>query len=129
VSFDEIFYVYVRHLRESFVKAMKMALKAGELEAAQLVAGECVVLAETKDHMNWELIGKAAKKTKGAAGKTLKKAYQEVENEEDEHIYHSKGRTRELWIAQHFRRHRRRCACFEGASLLTAFFVDTQSII
>jgi hypothetical protein len=26
-------------------------------EAAQLVAAECVILAETKDHQNWELMG------------------------------------------------------------------------
>lgn len=88
----------VRHIGKSLVKAMKMAAEAEDAEAAQLVAGECVVLAETKDHMNWELIGKAAEKTKGAKGKALKEAYEEVEDEEDEHVYHSKGWTRELWI-------------------------------
>jgi len=88
----------VRHLGESLVKAMEMAMKAGKPDAAQLVAGECVVLAETKDHMNWELIGKVAEKTKGANGKALKEAYEEVEDEEDEHVYHSTGWTRELWI-------------------------------
>ena len=39
----------VRHKGESLVEAMKMALKAGTPEAAQLVASECVVTAETKD--------------------------------------------------------------------------------
>ena len=34
-----------------------MALDGGKPEAAELVAAECVVLAETKDHLNWELIG------------------------------------------------------------------------
>ena len=46
----------VRHKGESLVDAMKMALKAGDRQAAQLVAAECVVTAETKDHQNWELI-------------------------------------------------------------------------
>jgi hypothetical protein len=32
----------------------------------------------------------------GAQGKALKEAYQEVEDEEDEHLYHSKGWLREL---------------------------------
>jgi len=32
---------------------MKKALSSGPAEAAQLVAAECVTLAETKDHMNW----------------------------------------------------------------------------
>jgi hypothetical protein len=57
-----------------------------------------VVLAETKDHANWELIGKCAKKLKGAQGKALTDAYEEVEDQEDEHLYHSKGWCRELWI-------------------------------
>src|SRR5947207_9209387 len=39
----------VRHIGESLVKAMEMALSAGEPGAAQIVAAECVVLAETKD--------------------------------------------------------------------------------
>jgi len=88
----------VHHIGESLVKAMEMALTAGEPAAAQLVAAECVVLAETKDHLNWELIGEAAKKVKGDAAKALQEAYDEVEDEEDEHLYHTTGWTRELWI-------------------------------
>ena len=88
----------VRHIGESLVKAMEMALDAGKPEAAQLVAAECVVLAETKDHLNWELIGEVAKKAKGEKGAALKEAHKEVEDEEDEHLYHTTGWTRELWI-------------------------------
>jgi ferritin-like metal-binding protein YciE len=89
----------VRHTGQSLVKAMEMALSAGKPHAAQLVACECVVLAETKDHTNWVLIGKCAEKLlTGEAAKALKKAYDEVEDEEDEHLYHSKGWCRELWI-------------------------------
>jgi len=40
----------VRHIGQSLVTAMEMALHAGEREAAQLVATECVIAAETKDH-------------------------------------------------------------------------------
>jgi rubrerythrin len=88
----------VRHIGESLVKAMEMALSAGTPEAAQLVAAECVILAETKDHQNWELIGEVAKKLKGDEAKALKTAHKEVEDEEDEHLYHTMGWTRELWI-------------------------------
>jgi hypothetical protein len=88
----------VRHIGESLVKAMEMALKAGKPEAAQMVAAECVVEAETKDHLNWELIAQAAEKAKGEDGKALKEAYEQVEDEEDEHLYHSTGWARELWI-------------------------------
>jgi rubrerythrin len=88
----------VRHIGESLVKAMEMALEGGKPEAAQIVAAECVVLAETKDHLNWELIGELAKKAKGEKGSALKEAHKEVEDEEDEHLYHTTGWTRELWI-------------------------------
>jgi rubrerythrin len=88
----------VRHIGESLVKAMEMALDAGDPAAAQLVAAECVVEAETKDHQNWELLGRVAETLKGDEKKALKEAYDEVESEEDEHLYHSKGWARELWI-------------------------------
>jgi rubrerythrin len=87
----------VRHIGKSLVQAMEMAKKAGDKNAAQVVAAECVVLAETKDHLNWELIGEAAK-AKGGTGAALKAASEQVEDEEDEHLYHTTGWTRELWI-------------------------------
>jgi hypothetical protein len=88
----------VRHIGESLVKAMEMALQAGPPEAAELVAAECVVHAETKDHLNWELLGQAMEKLSGTQKKALKDAYEEVEEQEDEHLYHSTGWARELWI-------------------------------
>jgi hypothetical protein len=88
----------VRQIGESLVKAMEMALESGGAEAAQIVAAECVVQAETKDHLNWELIGQVVEKTKGEERKALKSALEQVEKEEDEHLYHTTGWTRELWI-------------------------------
>ena len=88
----------VRHTGESLVKVMEMALKSGAAGAAQLVAAESIVLAETKDHLNWQLIGEAAKKAKGEEAKALKAAHKEVEKEEDEHLYHTAGWARELWL-------------------------------
>src|SRR5689334_25387665 len=88
----------VRTIGKSLVQAMELALAEGEPGAAQLVAAEAVVLAETKDHQNWHLIGEVAKKAKGEVAKVLKEAYEEVEHEEDEHLYHTKGWSRELWI-------------------------------
>jgi rubrerythrin len=88
----------VAHLGESLVEAMEMARAAGDAAAAELVAGECVILAETKDHLNWELIGHVAKNAKGDEAKVLLAAYEEVEEDEDHHLYHTTGWTRELWI-------------------------------
>jgi rubrerythrin len=90
----------VRHIGQSLVRAMELALDSnGPPEAAQIVAAECVVEAETKDHLNWELIGKAADALETEEADILKEAYAQVEDEEDEHLYHTKGWTRELWIA------------------------------
>jgi len=75
-----------------------MALRGGDAKSAQIVAAECVTHAETKDHLNWSLIGELAKKAEGEAGNVLKEAYDRVEPEEDEHLYHTQGWTRELWI-------------------------------
>lgn len=88
----------VRHIGESLVKAMKMAIAAGDADAAQLVATECVVLAETKDHANWTLIGVIAEQHGGTEGKVLKQAYDAVVTDEEHHLYHTKGWSRELWI-------------------------------
>jgi len=88
----------VAHIGESLVEAMEMARAAGDEVAAELVAGECVVLAETKDHMNWELIGHVAKNATGDDAKVLLAAYEDVEDDEDHHLYHTTGWTRELWI-------------------------------
>jgi hypothetical protein len=88
----------VKHHGQALVKAMTMAKQTGDPKAAQLVACEAVVSAELKDHANWELIGELAKHAKGEEAKALREAHEKVENEEDEHYYHSKGWMRELWI-------------------------------
>ncbi|MGZ5175169.1 MAG: hypothetical protein ACXWIS_13465 [Burkholderiales bacterium] len=88
----------VQHTGKSLVVAMKMALAANDPAAAELVACECVVLAETKDHFDWQLIGQCAQELKGEEAQALKQAYDEVEDEEDEHLYHTRGWCRELWL-------------------------------
>jgi hypothetical protein len=88
----------VRLIGQSLVRAMEAALSEGDAEAAQRTAAECVVEAETKDHLNWELLGQAAKKMRGDESRILKEAVAEVEEEEDEHLYHSTGWARELWM-------------------------------
>jgi hypothetical protein len=88
----------VRHIGDSLVQAMEMALRGPDLAAAQIVAAECVTLAETKDHLNWGLIGEVAKNATGDRAAVLQQAHDRVEPEEDEHLYHTAGWTRELWI-------------------------------
>lgn len=89
----------VKHIGVSLVKAMEIAKANGDPKAAEVVACECVVHAETKDHANWELLGKVAKAAKGDTAKALKAAHEQVEKDEDHHLYHTKGWCRELSIA------------------------------
>jgi len=88
----------VEHTGKALVTSMKMAVAAGNAAAAELVACECVVLAEVKDHADWELLGKCAEAMDGSAADALRAAYERIEDEEDEHLYHSKGWARELWL-------------------------------
>ena len=88
----------VRHKGASLLKAMDLASESGDAVGAQLVAAECVVEAETKDHANWELIGRVAEEATGDRKTVLTEAYEQVEEEEDMHLYHTMGWARELWI-------------------------------
>jgi rubrerythrin len=88
----------VRHIGESLVAAMEQALAAGPPEAAQLVAAECVVHAETKDHLNWELLRVASEKAAKSIAEPIATACDAVEEQEDEHLYHTMGWSRELWV-------------------------------
>lgn len=88
----------IRFKGQALVQSMEMALAEAGPAAAQLVAAESVVEAETKDHQNWELIGKVAEQLDGERSAALADAYGQVEEEEDEHLYHTMGWARELWI-------------------------------
>jgi len=88
----------VRLMGETLVKMMKTAISEGDPNAAQLTASECVVEAETKDHANWELASELAKHAKADLRKALREACEEVEPQEDHHLYHTKGWARELWM-------------------------------
>jgi rubrerythrin len=88
----------VRHKGESLVKAMDMALSEAGPAEAELVAAECVVEAETKDHQNWELLIRAAGASSGELASELQKAYAQVGEEEAHHLLHTRGFARELWI-------------------------------
>jgi hypothetical protein len=88
----------VRHVGNALVQAMQLARSAGDPAAAEIVACECVVLAETKDHEDWDLIGKCAEQLPGRATEALKSVYDAFEDQQDAHHYHTKGWCRELWL-------------------------------
>jgi hypothetical protein len=87
----------VRDKGQALVSAMRKALKDAP-QMAEVVAAECVGDAETKDHLNWQLIGELSQAIGGEIGSLLEEAYEQVEDEEDEHLYHTRGWCRELWL-------------------------------
>jgi len=88
----------VRTMGKGLLEGMKLAKSGGDPAAAQIVACEAVVLAETKDHLDWELLSKCAEHLTGAKAAALKSACDTVEDQEDEHLYHTKGWCREIWL-------------------------------
>jgi hypothetical protein len=88
----------VRTIGKGLIAAMQAAKNGGSPAEAELTAAECVVEAETKDHMNWTLLGALAEQTTGDIKQTLKDAVEKVEHQEDHHYYHTKGWVRELWM-------------------------------
>ena len=80
---------------QSLLKSMS---KSGlSKEQRQLNAIENIVLAETKDHADWELLGKIARQTNdGELRDVLMPAVKEVEDQEDEHLNWPRTKMAEL---------------------------------
>jgi len=86
----------VRDKARGLVSAMQRALKDAP-QAAQIVAAECVVDAETKDRSNWELLAALSDKASGDARMALVDACEQVAQEEDEHLSSARAWSRQLW--------------------------------
>ena len=80
------------------LEGMKLARFEGEPKAAEIVACEAVVLAETKGQLDWELLAKCAEHLTGSTADTLRSACETVEGQEDERLWRTKGWCRELWL-------------------------------
>jgi rubrerythrin len=61
----------VRHLGKSLVEAIETSMESGAPKAAEIIACGRMVLAETKDHLNWELLAQCAEKAKGEKSRVL----------------------------------------------------------
>src|SRR5690606_30861934 len=73
------------------------ALDAGDSEAAQVVAAECVEHAAIRIERIWELIGHVAHVSVDETGRTLDSACEAAPRAEGE-LYRHRGWVRELWI-------------------------------
>lgn len=89
----------VRQKGESLVAAIETAIATLTPEEAQLVAGECVVDAENKDHLNWSLLSHIVEEGPKAFAEALREPVEETLEEENKHRFHNEGWTRELWMS------------------------------
>jgi len=87
-----------RQLGDAWVQAIETAQRTCDPDTAQRAACECVLHAETRNHAQWELLGRVARVAIGDVGQTLKAAHKAVEKNEDHHLHHIQGWHRELAI-------------------------------
>ena len=74
--------------------------KAMSRDEAELNAIENIVIAETKDHADWELLGHIAHRAEDShLSQLLKPAVSEVEKQEDEHLNWTQKKMGELALA------------------------------
>lgn len=87
----------LRHVDGALVLAIKMARSTADPATAQLVAAESILLAETKNHLDWQLLGHCADWLPAEQARVLFQACERAERDEDEHLYHTKSWCKELW--------------------------------
>lgn len=87
----------VKHLEDSLVEAMQMALASGDGEAAQRVACECVVWAEAKDHQKWGLIRRIGSTSCGPLREAIDARLEEIGQEEARYLSHAVRLSAGLW--------------------------------
>jgi rubrerythrin len=88
----------VKFSGQGLLRTMEAARNAGDRQAAQIVACECVMLAEAKDLFNWSLLGTVAQQLQGREREVLLAAHQRIEQEEEAHLRRMRSWCRELWL-------------------------------
>ncbi|MEK8089063.1 hypothetical protein [Thermithiobacillus plumbiphilus] len=91
----------VRAKTDALVKSIDMAIEGAGPGGAELVAAEAVIDAEAKDYQNWMLIGLVTHKADDLSDhekQVLSDAFDRVHQQEHQHLFHTMGWARELWM-------------------------------
>ena len=88
----------VHHIGIGLVVAIKRAIATSDAETAELVACDCVVLAETRHQANWDLLCHSSNALDDRSGRLLAKACAELEDAEDGRLRRARSWSRELWL-------------------------------
>lgn len=89
----------VQHVSTALVNAMKMALGSDPPEEGQLAACQCLLLARTRHHLNWKLIGVCADKMDGEEARALQAACHHRHDDEDERLRHTRSCCLGFWCS------------------------------
>ncbi|WP_241172505.1 hypothetical protein [Burkholderia gladioli] len=84
---------------KALVNVVELARRNASPADAQIIAAECVLLAETKRNLNRELIGQAAEQLSGDAASLLREAHDAVAAQEDHRLYRTREWARGMWLA------------------------------
>ncbi|AYQ89557.1 hypothetical protein EDD84_10880 [Burkholderia gladioli] len=84
---------------KALVNVVELARRNASPADAQIIAAECVLLAETKRNLNRELIGQAAEQPSGDAAGLLREAHDAVAAQEDHRLYRTREWARGMWPA------------------------------
>lgn len=87
----------VKQTVRGLAETMRRALDGGDPVVAELVACECLVLVETKNHRDWGLLHRCAPHLNAAAAAAITEMYPVIKDQQDEHLYYTGGWCRELW--------------------------------
>ena len=79
------------------VEMIESAVATGDSGAAQLIAAECVMVSETKDLLNWALIGQVSKRGKKGLADILTTAYNEARDDGTHRPPPAGGRRGQHW--------------------------------
>jgi hypothetical protein len=88
-----------RRAADALVDAIETAGERGSPEAAQLVACECVLLAETREQLTSELLTLVAGRVRGEDGKLLRRARRKYEASVGPPVAVARECARDLWLA------------------------------
>ncbi|MET4579182.1 hypothetical protein [Ottowia thiooxydans] len=86
-----------RHLNESLLTSMKMAIAIGDTQTVGKVTCECVLLAETRRQQTWALLGQASCMAPGPLEEAMNSRVQEAAIAQLHQLHQTSDWMRESW--------------------------------
>lgn len=88
----------IRHIGQSLIEAIQIALASGDEDAAQRIAVGCIALVHASDRLHWDLIGQFAMKAEGRRARVLGATWDQADEDIESDRDHALERLRRLWL-------------------------------